>query len=223
MRNPTPVTTRIMREDKGSTCKPASDLKEPDSIQLNSCFSKRLASGGRRRSPINTSIEIKKDRPITPQATYPTVSFRSLLPINPLMAVPINGNNKINATRLSILHPNPTMSEPKRFYFFKSVPLNKGGSKGLCFCLNENYSQPPSSPFPKGDFYASCYPKTRLNENPFQSSLTKHYHFMIFISSMFTVSLFLNTATIIARPTAASAAATVMVKNTNNWPCMELR
>ena len=35
---------------------------------------------------------------------------------------------------------------------------------------------------------------------------------MIFISSMFTVSLFLNTATIIARPTAASAAATVMVK-----------
>lgn len=33
----------------------------------------------------------------------------------------------------------------------------------------------------------------------------------------------MNTATIIARPTAASAAATVMVKNTNNCPCMELR
>src|SRR3989338_8557365 len=133
MRNPTPVTTRTMREDKGSTCKPASDLKEPDSIQLNNCFSKRRASGGRRRSPMNTSIEI----------------------------------NKMNATRLSILRPNPTMSEPKKFYFFKSVPLKKGGSRGLCFCLHENYSQFPSSPFTEGDFYASCHPKTRLNENPY--------------------------------------------------------
>ncbi len=35
---------------------------------------------------------------------------------------------------------------------------------------------------------------------------------------MFTVSLFRNSAMIIARPTAASAAATAITKNTNNCP-----
>ena len=40
----------------------------------------------------------------------------------------------------------------------------------------------------------------------------------ILISSMFTVSLFRNSAIIIARPTAASAAATAITKNTNNCP-----
>lgn len=38
------------------------------------------------------------------------------------------------------------------------------------------------------------------------------------MSSILTVSLFLNIAIIIASPTAASAAATVITKNTNNCP-----
>src|SRR3989338_2269570 len=40
------------------------------------------------------------------------------------------------------------------------------------------------------------------------------YHFIRFISSTFNVSLFLNRETIMARPIAASAAATVMIKKT---------
>jgi hypothetical protein len=44
------------------------------------------------------------------------------------------------------------------------------------------------------------------------------YHFKIFISSIFSVGLFLNNAIIIAKPTAASAAATAMTKKTNNCP-----
>ena len=44
------------------------------------------------------------------------------------------------------------------------------------------------------------------------------YHFKIFISSIFRVGLFLNKAMIIAKPTAASAAATAITKKTNNCP-----
>lgn len=44
------------------------------------------------------------------------------------------------------------------------------------------------------------------------------YHLKIFISSTLTVSLFLKSAMIIARPTAASAAATAITKNTNSCP-----
>ena len=44
------------------------------------------------------------------------------------------------------------------------------------------------------------------------------YHLRIFISSILTVSLFLKIAMIIANPTAASAAATAITKNTNSCP-----
>jgi len=44
------------------------------------------------------------------------------------------------------------------------------------------------------------------------------YHLRIFISSIFTVSLFLKIAMIIANPTAASAAATAITKNTKSCP-----
>lgn len=44
------------------------------------------------------------------------------------------------------------------------------------------------------------------------------YHFKIFISSTLRVALFLNKAIMIARPTAASAAATAITKNTNICP-----
>jgi hypothetical protein len=48
--------------------------------------------------------------------------------------------------------------------------------------------------------------------------LIQDYHFKIFISSILMVCLFLNNAIIIAKPTAASAAATVITKKTNNCP-----
>ena len=44
------------------------------------------------------------------------------------------------------------------------------------------------------------------------------YHFKILISSIFRVGLFLNKAMMIAKPTAASAAATAITKKTNNCP-----
>src|ERR1039458_7283014 len=42
--------------------------------------------------------------------------------------------------------------------------------------------------------------------------------FMVSISSMLNVARFLNTVTMMARPTAASAAATTITKNAKMWP-----
>src|SRR5207248_5242140 len=49
------------------------------------------------------------------------------------------------------------------------------------------------------------------------------YHFIRSISLMFIVSLFLNMAITIPRPTAASAAATVITKMAKTWPRSEER
>src|SRR3989339_1166386 len=53
---------------------------------------------------------------------------------------------------------------------------------------------------------------------PLIGFLIYHYHLKIFIASMFTVNLFLKIAIMIAKPTAASAAATVITKNTKTCP-----
>ena len=92
--------------------------------------------------------------------------------------------------------------EPAVATFF--LPSRKRG----WVCVVENLHT-PLSPLFRGESKKFKIPASNFE-------FIQNYHFMIFISSMFTVSLFLNTATIIARPTAASAAATVMVKNTNN-------
>jgi hypothetical protein len=51
---------------------------------------------------------------------------------------------------------------------------------------------------------------------PFGEAGWGFYHFKILISSMLRVGLFLNKAMMIAKPTAASAAATAITKNTNS-------
>jgi hypothetical protein len=99
------VTISIIREDKGSTCNAKAALNEPDSIQLNSVFSNKRASGGSLSKPKKTTIETRNDKPIAPQAMQPTVSLRRFLPINPFIIVPINGNNNTKATVLSIRLP----------------------------------------------------------------------------------------------------------------------
>jgi hypothetical protein len=54
--------------------------------------------------------------------------------------------------------------------------------------------------------------------SPFGGDGGGFYHFKIFISSIFTVNLFLKIAIMIANPTAASAAATAITKNTKSCP-----
>ena len=83
----------------------------------------------------------------------------------------------------------------------------------------------PNTPEP---VFPSCFPKKTLSKNPTKGANTstkanevsiENYPFKFFKLSMSMEPMLLKIDTNMANPTATSAAATAIEKNTNTWPC----
>src|SRR3989338_8646281 len=106
MRKPTPVTTRIIRVESGSTRKETSIWNEPLVIQLNTFTSTERAPSGSAIRLKNMDTEMRKETAIERQATNPTAFFPILPPTTPFIMAPMNGSKGISQTCCIILSPH---------------------------------------------------------------------------------------------------------------------
>src|SRR5512139_2621835 len=149
MRKPTPVTTRVMIDDSGSSWNERSALKEPDWTQAKRVLTSGKLSAETLRSPKNETRDRRKEAKTDRQACQETYRLGSRLPAT---------------ARIKALAP---------------------GKSGM------------------------------------SQKISMRYPFIRFKSSALIDFLCRKTRRMMARPTAASAAATVMIKKTMTWPAGE--
>src|SRR5262245_36371490 len=122
MRNPIPVTTRIMMEDNGSrrnaqftekrASGPSAVCAGPASIQLYSVTVCDRCSGSNCKSWNTAPAEKMNDSKTAPAAIVPMAFFDRRLPRRPLMTKPIAGKSGISQIR-------------SRKFIFLSSPLHQ--------------------------------------------------------------------------------------------------
>src|SRR5216117_2097775 len=95
MRNPIPVTTRIITAESGSSRNVRSRTKSPDAIQVYSVWSMTRRSGARPASRHTAIADTTNDASIASEASPPDTPFESLRPHVELTRNPTNGKSGI--------------------------------------------------------------------------------------------------------------------------------
>src|SRR5690348_12721847 len=96
--DPTPVTTRIITADSGSTLNATSRLNTSDEIHVYSVCSIARLSGAMPASCQTTIAETTNDAIIASEASQPDTLFGSRLPTNALITNPTSGNSGMSAS-----------------------------------------------------------------------------------------------------------------------------
>src|SRR2546425_12650531 len=103
MRNPMPVTTRIITAESGSSRNVRSTTKSPDAIHVYSVWSMTRRSGARLASCHTAITDTTNDANITSDARPPERPFDSRRPHIAFTTKPTNGKSGINdSTRVSL-------------------------------------------------------------------------------------------------------------------------
>src|SRR5213592_583572 len=92
MRKPTPVTTRIMTAERGSSRNSAVATKSPAAIQVNRVRTTCLSSGARWIRLSTNPAATRNETPTDPQATREMTGLGSRFPSRPFMAEPKSGS-----------------------------------------------------------------------------------------------------------------------------------
>src|SRR6266511_1198510 len=98
MSDPTPVTTRIITADKGSSRNVNATLKSPEVIQVNARSAIARASGSMPTSRQTESAETKNDPIMAPHATAPDTDFVSRRPTPAFTRNPRKGRSGISSS-----------------------------------------------------------------------------------------------------------------------------
>src|SRR3990170_1604119 len=104
MRNPTPVTTRIITVDKASTRRSAATLKSPTVIQSNSGRTKTRSSAASPRRPASARRAKTNEAPTVADPRMPA-HLPKRLPKNRLITAPASGSAGTSQIRRSIASP----------------------------------------------------------------------------------------------------------------------
>src|SRR4051812_34717162 len=103
MREPMPVTTRIISEDSGSPRSVKSALKLPEVIQLKTVWTIARDSAGIPTSWTTDATATMNDATIAPTATSPEADFDSRRPTQALIRNPRNGNRGMSSSIIAAL------------------------------------------------------------------------------------------------------------------------